>query len=101
MHARKRHIKYTQPPCMCMHNDIHAPAFAIVMLGQAGQSTKVSLFLCYTCVPPPSPPLQASPSPISSCLVEERRGMKRAMLEVVAAGVVATSGDVERYLKCR
>lgn len=27
--------------------------------------------------------------------------MKRAMLEVVAAGVVATSDDVERYLKCR
>lgn len=26
--------------------------------------------------------------------------MKRAMLEVVAAGVVATSDDVERYLKC-
>jgi hypothetical protein len=44
---------------------------------------------------------QASPTPISSCLVEERRGMKRAMLEVVAAGVVATSDDVERYLKCR
>jgi hypothetical protein len=33
--------------------------------------------------------------------VEEQRGMKRAMLEVVAAGVVATSDDVERYLKCR
>jgi hypothetical protein len=27
--------------------------------------------------------------------------MKRAMLEVVAAGVVASSADVERYLKCR
>lgn len=26
--------------------------------------------------------------------------MKRAMLEVVAAGVVAISDDVERYLKC-
>lgn len=44
---------------------------------------------------------QASPNAISSCLVEDRRGMKRAMLEVVAAGVVATSDDVERYLKCR
>lgn len=44
--------------------------------------------------------VQATPPPISSCLVEERRGMKRAMLEVVAAGVVATSDDVERYLKC-
>jgi DNA polymerase theta len=44
---------------------------------------------------------QSTPSPITSCLVEARRGMKRAMLEVVAAGVVATSDDVERYLKCR
>jgi hypothetical protein len=45
--------------------------------------------------------LQADSTPISSCLVESRRGMKRAMLEVVAAGVVASSQDVERYLKCR
>lgn len=45
--------------------------------------------------------MQATPTPISSCLVEQRRGMKRAMLEVVATGVVATSDDVERYLKCR
>jgi hypothetical protein len=45
--------------------------------------------------------LQADSTPISSCLVESRRGMKRAMLEVVAAGVVASSADVERYLKCR
>lgn len=39
--------------------------------------------------------------PITSCLVESRRGMKRAMLEVVASGVVTSSQDVERYLKCR
>ncbi|KAF6260745.1 hypothetical protein COO60DRAFT_857019 [Scenedesmus sp. NREL 46B-D3] len=44
--------------------------------------------------------MQADSTPVSSCLVESRRGMKRAMLEVVAAGVVATSQDVERYLKC-
>lgn len=45
--------------------------------------------------------LQADSTPISSCLIETRRGMKRAMLEVVAAGVVSSSSDVERYLKCR
>ncbi|WIA12996.1 hypothetical protein OEZ85_006607 [Tetradesmus obliquus] len=44
--------------------------------------------------------MTADSTPVSSCLVESRRGMKRAMLEVVAAGVVASSRDVERYLKC-
>jgi len=45
--------------------------------------------------------VQAESTPISSCLVDNRRGMKRAMLEVIAAGAVASPNDVERYLKCR
>lgn len=34
--------------------------------------------------------LSASAQPIESCLTEGKRGMKRAMLEVLASGVVAT-----------
>ncbi|CAD7699534.1 unnamed protein product [Ostreobium quekettii] len=44
--------------------------------------------------------LQEDPKPISSCLSEDRRGMKRAMNEVVASGAVSTPVDVDRFVKC-
>ncbi len=37
---------------------------------------------------------------VGSCLVEERRGMRRALLEVIATGAVATPADVMRFIKC-
>ena len=37
---------------------------------------------------------------IESCLVEGKKGMKRAMLEVVASGAVASPSDVNRYIRC-
>ncbi len=37
---------------------------------------------------------------VSSCLTGAKRGMKRAMLEVVASRAVATAQDVKRYIKC-
>lgn len=40
------------------------------------------------------------PAPIESCLTEDKRGMKRAMLEVVACGVVTSGDDVGNYAKC-
>ncbi|KAL6747107.1 hypothetical protein V8C86DRAFT_3034055 [Haematococcus lacustris] len=39
-------------------------------------------------------------APINSCLVEGKRGMKRAMLEVVVSGAVSSAGDVSRYIQC-
>lgn len=44
--------------------------------------------------------MRAAPAPIESCLTEDKRGMKRAMLEVVASGAVAAPVDVERYIQC-
>lgn len=44
--------------------------------------------------------LQADAKPVSSCLVEDKRGMKRAMIEVVASGAVVSLQDVERYIRC-
>lgn len=44
---------------------------------------------------------QARPPAVSSCLVAERCGMTRALLEVIAAGVVETPDDVAAYLACR
>ncbi len=37
---------------------------------------------------------------MTSCLADERAGMRRAMLEVVANGSVSRPDDIKRYLKC-
>jgi DNA polymerase theta len=42
----------------------------------------------------------AEAAPVASCLGEGAKGMKRAMLEVVATGAVAQAADVERYIRC-
>ncbi|PRW44411.1 helicase and polymerase-containing TEBICHI isoform X1 [Chlorella sorokiniana] len=39
-------------------------------------------------------------APVASCLVEDKKGMKRAMLEVVVSGAVVEPPDVERYIRC-
>ncbi|KAL6774134.1 POLQ1 [Auxenochlorella protothecoides x Auxenochlorella symbiontica] len=44
--------------------------------------------------------VRAPVSPIASCLTEDRKGMKRAMLEVVATGVVTEPSDVQQYIRC-
>lgn len=38
--------------------------------------------------------------PLLSCLAEDKNGMTRAILEVVAGGIVQSAIDVERYVKC-
>ncbi len=37
---------------------------------------------------------------VDSCLIEGRKGMDRAVLEVVASKAVATKHDVKRYVQC-
>ena len=37
---------------------------------------------------------------VSSCLMGAKRGMKRAMLEVVASRAVASAQDVKRFIQC-
>lgn len=44
--------------------------------------------------------MQSPAQPIISCLTEDKRGMKRAMLEVVASNTVMTPADVEKYIRC-
>ena len=46
-----------------------------------------------------SPLAQAELPPVVSCLHSSRRGMKRAMMEVVAGGAVTTPLDVNRYVR--
>ena len=38
-------------------------------------------------------------APLESCLQGDKKGMHRAMLEVIATGVVCSPSDVERYVK--
>lgn len=38
--------------------------------------------------------------PLQSCLTDDKIGMMRALLEVVAGGIVQTSPDVNRYVCC-
>jgi DNA polymerase theta len=44
--------------------------------------------------------MHAEAAPVESCLTQEKCGMKRAMLEVVATGAVTSPIDVDRYIKC-
>ena len=37
---------------------------------------------------------------VSSCLTGAKRGMKRAVLEVIATKTVVYAADVKRYIKC-
>ncbi|KAH9300440.1 hypothetical protein KI387_012023, partial [Taxus chinensis] len=38
--------------------------------------------------------------PLQSCLADDKNGMKRAILEVVAGGIVQTANDVHHYVRC-
>lgn len=40
------------------------------------------------------------PPPIESCLTDEKQGMKRAILEVIAAGIVRTPEHISQYITC-
>ena len=37
---------------------------------------------------------------VSSCLTGAKRGMKRAVLEVIATKAIVYAADVKRYIKC-
>ncbi|XP_057854248.2 helicase and polymerase-containing protein TEBICHI isoform X1 [Cryptomeria japonica] len=38
--------------------------------------------------------------PLQSCLSDDKNGMKRAILEVVAGGIVQTANDINCYVRC-
>ena len=44
--------------------------------------------------------MQAGSREIQSCLCDTSKGMKRAILEAVATGAVASGGDVKRFKEC-
>lgn len=37
---------------------------------------------------------------LESCLADDKNGMMRALLEVVAGGIVRSAVDVQRYVRC-
>ncbi|GAV78351.1 DEAD domain-containing protein/Helicase_C domain-containing protein/DNA_pol_A domain-containing protein, partial [Cephalotus follicularis] len=44
--------------------------------------------------------LNESCPPLHSCLSEDKNGMTHAILEVVAGGIVQTTNDIHRYVRC-
>ena len=44
--------------------------------------------------------MQEGQDVVSSCLTGAKRGMKRAVLEVIATKAVVYAADVKRYIKC-
>ncbi|GAB4817305.1 hypothetical protein N2152v2_004351 [Parachlorella kessleri] len=70
--------------------------------GRAGLDTEGESYLIAGSVPLPK--LEAlmrdGDTAIETCLAQGKRGMKRAMLEMVATGVVSTAADVQRYACC-
>lgn len=43
--------------------------------------------------------VKAELKPVFSCLTSERKGMKRALLEVIRNGIVSVSSDVDKYVE--
>ncbi|KAG7674872.1 hypothetical protein KSW81_002382 [Nannochloris sp. 'desiccata'] len=66
--------------------DTHGESFLLVLQ----KSTEKSLAAL----------MHAESAPVESCLTQDKCGMKRAMLEVVASGAVISPSDVDRYIKC-
>ena len=66
--------------------DTHGESFLLVLQ----KSTEKSLAAL----------MHAESAPVESCLTQDKCGMKRAMLEVVASGAVTSPSDVNRYIKC-
>ncbi|CAK9217649.1 unnamed protein product [Sphagnum jensenii] len=44
--------------------------------------------------------MKSACQPLQSCLADDKNGMMRALLEVVAGGVVQSAADVQRYVRC-
>ncbi|KAL4428417.1 hypothetical protein ABPG75_002506 [Micractinium tetrahymenae] len=70
--------------------------------GRAGIDTYGECILVNQDIPPAVGErlFTAGAAPVASCLVAEKKGMKRALLEVVASGAVVEPADVERFIRC-
>ena len=87
-----------------MGRDLVTPALLQQMRGRAGRKGKdeigESYLVCHKAdLEAVAELLEADLPPTQSCLTPEKRGMKRAILEVIAARVATTQAAIEDYFR--
>ncbi|KAI9773041.1 MAG: hypothetical protein M1835_006207 [Candelina submexicana] len=87
-----------------MGRDLVGPAMLRQMRGRAGRKGKDEVGESYLCcqkrdLEAVTELMEAELPPVTSCMTEEKRGIKRAILEVIATRLATTPGSLDEYVK--
>lgn len=87
-----------------MGRDMVGPAMLRQMRGRAGRKGKDEIGETYLCcekdeLEPVAELLEQELPPVTSCLAPDKRGIKRAILEVVSTGLTSTYEGLQEYVQ--
>lgn len=88
-----------------MGRELVGPAMLRQMRGRAGRKGKDEVGETYLCCPKSdlksvAELLEAEMPPVQSCLIPEKRGIKRALLEIIAIRMASSRDSLGDYVKC-